>query len=212
VQDVLHRVPGDFLVPGETVMTVHPGLHARRTDGRREDGARRMRNCFTRGANRTGVQDVPFLSDQLADVLGRALSPGTNGPHTAILCLDWRRSGLAAFAGRTPPRQARPGDAVLYRRVTFEDMPDGGFARRRQYVAADRIVTPHALRLLADLGRTAARPDMAEACARQLRRLAVSAREMLAESAAQEKVVAGLDRALADLSRPAAARGATGSA
>lgn len=211
VQIVLHRAPGDFLVPGETVMTVRPGLDLDRSSGR-QDGARRLRNCFTQGANRTGVQDVLFLSDQLVDVLGRALSPGINDPHTAILCLDWLRSGLAAFAGRVPPRQARPGDAVLYRRVTFEDMLDRSFDRMRQYVAADRTVTLHALRLLADLGRVAARPDMTEACARQMRRLAVSAREMLAESAAQEEVAAELDRALAELSRPPAVRGGTGGA
>ena len=70
-QIALHRAPGEFLVAGEPFMTMRSVSEG--------DGsiAHRMRDCYTQGANRTDVQDVLFLSDQLVEVLGRAL-PGSN--------------------------------------------------------------------------------------------------------------------------------------
>lgn len=189
-QIVLHRAPGDFLVAGETFMSAD---RARNGDG---TIAQQMRGCYTQGASRTDVQDVLFLSDQLVEVLGRALSPGVNDPHTAMLCLDWLRSGLVAFARRSPAQPAKSDDPVLYRRVTFEDMLDRSFDRMRQYVATDRTVTLHALGVLAYLARSASRQAMADACVHQMHRLATSAKERLDESVAHEEIDAELKRAL----------------
>lgn len=191
IQITLHRAPGDFLVAGE------PVLSARDRRDESSPMAKRMRSCFTQGANRTDIQDVLFLSDQLVEVLGRALSPGVNDPHTAMLCLNWLRAGLVAFARRSPARQARSSDPVLYRRVTFEDMTNRSFDRMRQYVAADRTVTLHALEVLADLASAASRRRMVDVCALQMRRLAASARELQGESSAREEIEFELARALA---------------
>jgi len=147
------------------------------------------------------VQDVTFLSDQLVEVLGRALSPGINDPNTAILCLNWLRAGLMAFAVRAPSQPARPDDPVLYRRVSFEDMLDRSFDQMRQYVAADRTVTLHALEILGDLALRACRPAMTEACIRQMRRLATSATELQDETAAREEIDETLEGALRSLAR-----------
>ncbi len=190
IQVILHRAPGDFLVAGEIIMS------ARRVQSGDGTIAQRMRDCYTQGANRTDVQDVLFLSDQLVEVLGRALSPGVNDPHTAMLCLNWLRAGLVAFARRSPAQPAKSGDAVLYRRVTFEDMLDRSFDRMRQYVAADRTVTLHALGVLADLAMAASRPAMVDACFQQMTRLAASAKELLGESAAHDEIEAKLERAI----------------
>lgn len=190
IQIILHRAPGDFLVRGETIMSARP---VRSSDG---SIAQRMRDCYTQGANRTDVQDVLFLSDQLVEVLGRALSPGINDPHTAMLCLNWLRSGLVEFARRSPAQPAKSDDQVLYRRVTFEDMLNRSFDRMRQYVAADRTVTLHALGILADLALVASRPAMADACVQQMHRLATSAKELLSESVAHDEIDAELTRAL----------------
>lgn len=189
-QIILHRAPGDFLVAGEIIMSARPM--------RKGEGAiaQRMRDCFTQGANRTDVQDILFLSDQLVEVLGRALSPGVNDPHTAMLCLNWLRAGLVAFARRSPAQPAKSGDPVRYRRVTFEDMLNRSFDRMRQYVAADRTVTLHALGILADLTWVASLPAMADACDRQMHRLATSAKELLSESVAHDEIDAELARAL----------------
>lgn len=190
IQIVLHRAPGDFLVAGETIMSARP---MRNGDG---SIARRMRACYTQGANRTDVQDVLFLSDQLVEVLGRALSPGVNDPHTAMLCLNWLRDGLVAFARKSPPRPAKIDDPVLFRRLAFEDMLNRSFGEMRQSVASDRTTTLHALGVLADIASTASRPAMADACVRQMRRLATSAKELLRESVAHDEIDAELKRAL----------------
>lgn len=190
IQIVLYRAPGDFLVPGDTIMSASP-----KSDG---GGSitQRMCDCYTLGANRTDVQDLLFLSDQLVEVLGRALSPGVNDPDTAMLCLNWLHAGLIAFASRSPAQPAKSDDPVLYRRVAFEDMLSRSFDRMRQYVAADRNTTLHALGILADLALASSRPAMADACVQQMRRLATSAKELLRESAAHDEIDAELTRVL----------------
>ena len=197
-QIVLHRAPGDFLVEGEIIASADPTAHG--------DIADKIHDLYTQGDNRTDTQDVLFLSDQLVEVLGRALSPGVNDPHTATLCLDWLRVGLVAFARRCPSHPAQPGDPVLYRRVTFEDMLDRSFDRMRQYIAADRNATLHALQVLADTAAAALRPSMATACQRQMRRLGDSARELLAESLARDEVEAELARLLQSFAAPRTSR------
>jgi uncharacterized membrane protein len=183
-QVTLHRAPGEFVVAGEPILSM-------RSVGEGDGSvAHRMRDCYTQGANRTDVQDVLFLSDQLVEVLGRALSPGVNDPHTAMICLDWLRAGLAEFARRPPAAPARDDDPVLYRRVTFETMLNRSFDRMRQYVAGDRTVTLHALEVLTSLAQVAARPAMADACMQQMRRLTTSASELLSESAARDEIEA----------------------
>jgi len=189
-QITMHRAPGDFLVAGETIMSARP---VRKGDGSLLKG---MRGCYTQGANRTDVQDVLFLSDQLVEVLGRALSSGVNDPRTAMLCLNWLRAGLCAFATRAPAQAATCDDPVLYRRLTFEDMLDRSFNEMRQYVAGDRNATLHALGVLEDLALAASRKPMADACVQQMRRLAKSAQALLDESVAQDEVAAKLRRAL----------------
>lgn len=190
IQITLHRAPGDFLVPREIILSVQPAHDAD------IDLLRRLRGCITQGSNRTEVQDVLFLSDQLVEVLGRALSPGINDPNTAILCLNWLSAGLMAFAVRSPAHVAQRNDPVLYRRVNFEDMLDRSFDQMRQYVAADRTVTLHALGILRDLAISACLPTMKAACIRQMRRLAASAAELQGETAAREEIGETLAAAL----------------
>lgn len=194
VQITLHRAPGDFLVTGEPILSAR---------GQSGPIAERLRSGYTQGANRTDVQDILFLSDQLVEVLGRALSPGVNDPHTAMLCLNWLRAGLTAFASRPPAPAPRPDDPVLYRRVAFEDMANRSFDRMRQYVAADRTVTLHALETLADVASIASRKAMADACASQMRRLAASAVEVQTASSAREEIEAALARGLKTIDRRA---------
>lgn len=194
IQIILHRAPGDFIVAGEVIMSAHPM--------RTEEGSikEQLRDCYTQGANRTDAQDLLFLSDQLVEVLGRALSAGVNDPHSAMLCLNWLRAGLVAFAQRSADRPARKSDPVLYRRVTFEDMLNRSFDEMRQYIAGDRTATLHALSVLLELALTASRQKMVDACVLQMKSLAGSASELLAESAAREEIEAELNRTLLAIS------------
>ncbi|MBJ3778571.1 DUF2254 domain-containing protein [Acuticoccus mangrovi] len=191
VQVVVICAPGRFVVAGEVLLRVRP---ATRLDAA---GTAAFGRCHTLGANRTGVQDVFFEVDQLVEVLGRALSPGVNDPHTAILCLDWLRAGLTPFAAR-PPSPPLAGTArVLYDRVTFEAMLSHAYSKMRQYVAADRNVTLHALAGLAEIAKAASRESRADAVRHEMTRLAASAGELLAESAARAEVEEALASALA---------------
>lgn len=183
----MHRSTGDFLAEEEPILTVRPEM----------DDAElgQLTRHLTQGSNRTDVQDVLFLSDQLVEVLARALSPGVNDPPTAILCLDWLRAGLSAFAAREPWQPAASDEPVLYRRVTFEVMLNRSFGDMRQYVAADRNVTLHAIGVLADLAIVATTRSMVEAVVAQLDSLSGSATEMLSESAARQEVEAAANTA-----------------
>lgn len=194
-QITLHRAPGDFLVTGEIIIS------ARALSAADKSFAGKLRDCYTQGTSRTDLQDVLFLSDQLVEVLGRALSSGINDPHTAVLCLNWLKSGLVEFARRPPAQAARKEDPVLYRRVGFHDMLDGSFNQMRQSVACDRTVTLHALRVLSEIASVASRGDMVAACVHHMHRLAQSAKESQQESVAHTEIEAALDKALVTAAR-----------
>ena len=193
VQIVLHRAPGDFLVAGDLIMSVHV------SEAGDSSIEKRLNDSYTQGANRTDVQDVLFLSDQLVEVLGRALSTGVNDPHSAMLCLNWLGAGLMEFARRAPAQGPDASAPVVYRRVTFEDMLNRSFDEMRQYVAADRTTTLHALGVLHDIARAASCQAMTDACIEQMRRLAGAASELLAESAAKAEIEAELSGTLQSL-------------
>ena len=190
IKIILHRTPGDFLVSDEIIMSSNPHNNVDNM------ALKRMHDCYTMGANRTDIQDVIFLVDQLGEVLGRALSPGVNDPDTAILCLNWLRGGLVVFARRVPVQQPKSDNIVLYGRLTFEEMLSRSFDRTRQYIASDVTATLHALDVLRDIALAARCPAMADACVQQLRRLAISAREILSDSASHKDIEARLQRAL----------------
>ncbi|WP_226573179.1 DUF2254 domain-containing protein [Acuticoccus sediminis] len=173
-QIVIHRAPGDFMTVDEPLLTIHPEQD--------EAWMESLRAHVSLGSNRTEMQDVMFLSDQLVEVLIRALSPGVNDPNTAILCLDWLRAGLSAFANREPWQPADAEGRILYTRATFETMLTRSFGDMRQHIAADRSVTLHAIGVLTDLAIVAATPSMLAAITGELDRLATAAAERLPES------------------------------
>jgi len=180
---------GDFLAEREPVMTVHPAEAVNDTI------LGHLKLCFTQGSGRTDLQDTLFLSDQMVEVLARALSPGVNDPHTAILCLDWLRAGLSAFARRTPAQASGDAERVCYTRVTFELMLTRSFRQMRQYIAADRTVTIHTFDVLADLAIVAVLPSMVDAISIQIRELAEAANDSLPSAIARKEVAAACEQA-----------------
>lgn len=183
----IHRSPGDFLTLGEPILTLWPEQD--------EAVIGEVRAALTQGSNRTEFQDVLFLSDQLVEVLARALSPGVNDPNTAKLCLDWLRSGLSAFAEREPWQPVGPDSRVRYTRVTFVEMLERSFGDMRQYVATDRSVSLHALGVLTDLAIIAATRPMVDAVEGEIDRLARAAEAMLPDPVAKAELAAALKAA-----------------
>ncbi|WP_157961551.1 DUF2254 domain-containing protein [Acuticoccus kandeliae] len=202
-QVVLVRTPGDFVVEGETIMTARPASHF-------DEACREaLGRAVTFGTNRTELQDVLFLSDELVEVLERALSPGVNDPNTAMLCLDWLRAGLSAFARQGETADVSPLSAVLYTRVSFETMLARSLSQMRQYIAADRNVTVHAIAMLADLADDVHGAKRLQAIDHEAETLAMSAQERLDESAARQDVETALanyrarrERRLAGITAP----------
>ena len=188
------RRPGEFLVAGETLVTIWP---PERFDG---EAREEINDCVLVGTERTSVQDVLFLSDELVEIVGRALSPGVNDPRTAILCLDWLASGLAEFLGARlglPEPDGAGSTRVLFERVTFERMLTRSFGTMRQYVAADRNATLHAIEVLASLGSRTRRAEWRAVIVETMEEIATSAGEMLPESVARREVELAMEDALA---------------
>ena len=183
--------PGSFVVRGADVIVGWPAASIE------DDTADALARCVVVGEGRTGVQDVLFMSDELVEMIARALSPGVNDPQTAITCLDWMQMALTEFAARCPGSavdersggKGKAGGAGLrLEHVTFEVMLSRSFGRMRQYVASDRNVTLHALDVLARLALVSRHAARRAHVLDEMGRLAASARELLSESAAREEV------------------------
>lgn len=53
---------------------------------------------FAIGAERDQNQDIYFISDEIAEIIARALSPSVNDPFTAITAIDWLQSAFEKFS------------------------------------------------------------------------------------------------------------------
>ncbi|MEM8854054.1 MAG: DUF2254 domain-containing protein [Pseudomonadota bacterium] len=158
--------PGTFVVKGEAVLLARPA--------HKVDTALGERLCagVVVGAQRSDVQDIAFLADQLVEVLARALSPGVNDPFTAMTCLDWMRSALTAFVDEETPQRADDSAIVIHRMLTLQTMVQRTFQRARPYVATDRNTAIHAMGALGRLVHAAKREDDVAVLTREMERLA----------------------------------------
>ncbi|WMS44806.1 DUF2254 domain-containing protein [Acuticoccus sp. MNP-M23] len=185
--------------PGEFVAT-HDAVFEMRGEGDATDAPTAALRCISLGASRNGDQDTLFYIDQIVEMVGRALSPSMNDPYTAIICLDWLRAGLSEFVRRPPFEPDDPWDRVVYQRVTFEQMLDRAYGRMRQYLAADRAATLHALTGLADLACAACNEARADRVRDLMRDLGNAADETLETSTARQDVADLLARELTRIS------------
>ncbi|WP_051121200.1 DUF2254 family protein [Sphingomonas elodea] len=84
--------PGDFVHEGRTLLELWP---AERCD---DACIGQLQGAFALGAQRTALQDLRFLIDELVETADRALSPGINDPFTAVTCMDWLGAARAVRA------------------------------------------------------------------------------------------------------------------
>jgi uncharacterized membrane protein len=88
------------------------------------------------GSERTPVQDIEYSVRQLGEVALRALSPGVNDPHTAVVAIDRLAQSLGLIMQRgSAPQVWRDEDGavrVIGAGVTFEGILDEAFNQIRQ--------------------------------------------------------------------------------
>lgn len=146
----LRYQPGDFVHAGRALILVFP---AERCD---EEASQALADAFAIGSQRTALQDLRFLIDELVEIAARALSPGINDPFTAITCLDWLGAAMSDLSGREIPfhlRQDADGALrVIAHPQRFGDFLERSFGSLAQYCAGDRVA---ALHFLSSLGEVA---------------------------------------------------------
>ena len=168
---VEHRVtvwliarPGDFVTREAALAAVHP------VPQDMEAFARRIRDVYVLGTDRTSQQDAAFAINQLVEVALRALSPGVNEPFTATTCIDRLGQGLARLAARRIPRAVRVDDQQQVRVVacpqTFVVLLELAFEPIATYSDRNRIVVQRLFATLAMLAGVTRRTEDLEAIAR----------------------------------------------
>lgn len=150
--DVVVRIqyePGDFVHAGRALLEVAPPERCT------EEVARRLRDTFAVGAQRTALQDLRFLLDEIVEIAARALSPGVNDPFTAVTCLDWLGAALSDLSGRILPSQLRAdedGDLrVIAHPVTFCAFLDRSLGALLRHAAGDTVTALHFLTTLGEI-------------------------------------------------------------
>ncbi|MDY6813087.1 MAG: DUF2254 domain-containing protein [Pseudomonadota bacterium] len=133
LQLLLTARPGDFVAAGMVLGRVGP---AAAVDARL---CKELAGLFVLGGQRSAVQDLAFLIDQLTEVAARALSPGVNDPRTASACTQQLGAVLCAVADRHMPAGARADEAgrlrVVAPALTFERIAALALDPIRQYGA-----------------------------------------------------------------------------
>ena len=178
--DLLLRVeyrPGDFTSSGQSLLYAWPAK--RLTD----EVIDRLRSAFIWGRQRTQRQDAPFLARELVEIAGRALSPGTNDPFTAMTCMDWLESALANMARREMPDAHRYDEdgrlRIITEPVDFEDFCETIFPPLRPYAQGDRNAALHLMQTIAEVGRAAEGEEARRLLLRHAQSLRTGAREAL---------------------------------
>ena len=149
---------GDFLLPGNCIMTVYTGdlpLSTNHVD--------QLRGFIHTGPMRTPVQDPEYPITQLNQLVARALSPGINDPGTAVTCIDWFSMAAARIIDCDLPGKVlldTQGEPVLLVRFTdFSGILKAFYAPARQFSTSNIPVLISLLSSLIRLSELTDRPD-----------------------------------------------------
>jgi uncharacterized membrane protein len=141
--------PGDFVHAGRALAEVWP---LQRCEG---EIAGSIRDAFTVGAERTALQDLRFLVDEIVEICARALSPGVNDPFTAVTCLDWLGAALSDLSGRRLPSPFRTDDddrvRVIAHPQSFQAFIDRSLGALLQHAAVNTVAALHYLATLGEI-------------------------------------------------------------
>lgn len=134
--------PGDYVFPGAPIAVMTPAV---------EGAEAAVRQATALGPTRVSSADLEFAVRQLVEVAVRALSPGINGPHTAVAVLDRLGAALCDIvcvhlASGVLFRNGRV--ALVVPVVDYDGLADGMFHMIRQNAAASTAVLIRLLEVL----------------------------------------------------------------
>jgi uncharacterized membrane protein len=91
----------------------------------------------------------------MVEIAAHALSPSTNEPFTALVCIDWLGTSLRGISGyQLSSREHYDANGqlrVVVRPVTFDEMANTAFDQLRIYGANNPEVMTGLLNMIADL-------------------------------------------------------------
>ena len=176
----LERRPGHYVIKGQALVMVWPG------DRLSEEVAEQVNAAFVLGNQRTAVQDIEFLFNQLVEIAVRALSPGINDPFTAVACVDRLGSALCRLARRDRPPALRYDEdqrlRLVARGASFAGIVDTAFNQIRQSARANPALAIRMLDVIAQIARHVRRAPDATCLQRHADMIVRGAREAVPEA------------------------------
>ena len=157
------------------------------------------------GSERTPVQDIEYSVRQLSEVALRALSPGVNDPHTAVVAIDRLAQSLGLIMQRGSAPQVWRGDGGAVRLIaanpTFEGILDEAFNQIRQAGERQPAILIRLAENLAQLAEVAS-PAQKEQLAVHLKLVAEAGRRNVESSRDLAAIDNAVKRGLAQCSSP----------
>jgi uncharacterized membrane protein len=114
-----------------------------------EDQQNECLRCFAIGHEKDQAHDIIFLSEEVVEIIARALSPGTNAPFVAMTAIDWLQVMIESLSKRKivdpclydNKNQLR----IICEGITVEYFVDNVFGKARSYISHDRNALLHIL-------------------------------------------------------------------
>jgi uncharacterized membrane protein len=188
---------GHFVMQGMHLIDYLPAVP------RREELKAAARDAFIIGRQRTAIQDVEYVIDQINQVAARALSPSLNDPYTAFACADWLGAGLARLATLDfPPARRYAGDGrlrLVVDTLTFEGVVNSAFDEFRNGARPLASVTIRLVEVLAAIAERTDHPARLAALVRQAEMLERGSRNALPEESDRRDVSARYQALLASV-------------
>lgn len=179
----LRQRTGDFVHQAVPLANIVGGqLHG--------EALNRFQRAFSIDDQRSYLQDLEFLFDELAEITLRALSPGINDPYTAVTCIHWMGAAMASLAGRELTRgpEQEDYDRRLVRPISddFRHFLRRSFGSIRPSAAGSPVAAKVLLDTLVSVADAAASEDRRRAVVEEARILLAQAETELAGPSLQE--------------------------
>ncbi len=124
-----------------------------------KDEIAQLNLCYSVGPERTEYQNPTFISQQLVEMITRALSSGINDPYTAMDCLNRLAGALTIASVYNGGLAATDRPRLETSPLDFDALFRHAFPLCRQYIQPDDLTRSHAIQLLETLREVAREND-----------------------------------------------------